>query len=164
VNDIANVSLWKPTLVAITVAVIVGLIGGLATDIGPWYRDLKKPWFQPPDWAFGPAWTLIYAATGTAAVMAWRAAAEDSQRTLILVAFLINALLNVAWSVIFFTFKRPDLALIEVSVLWLSIVALIYIVWPHSKTAAYLLLIYLAWVTFASALNLATVKLNPHIY
>jgi translocator protein len=164
VNDIANVTLWKPTLIAITVAVIVGLIGGLATDIGPWYRGLKKPWFQPPDWAFGPAWTLIYAATGTAAVMAWRHAADDSQRTLIFAAFLINALLNVAWSVIFFTFKRPDLALIEVSVLWLSIVALIYIVWPHSKTAAYLLLIYLAWVTFASALNLATVKLNPTIY
>jgi translocator protein len=164
VNDIANVTLWKPTLIAITVAVIVGLIGGLATDIGPWYRGLKKPWFQPPDWAFGPAWTLIYAATGTAAVMAWRHAADDSQRTQIFAAFLINALLNVAWSVIFFTFKRPDLALIEVSVLWLSIVALIYIVWPHSKTAAYLLLIYLAWVTFASALNLATVKLNPTIY
>ena len=163
-SDIANVSLWKPTLVAITVAVVVGLIGGLSTDIGPWYRDLKKPWFQPPDWAFGPAWTIIYAATGTAAVIAWRHAAEDSQRTLILIAFLINALLNVAWSVIFFTFKRPDLALIEVSVLWLSIVALIYIVWPHSKTAAYLLLIYLAWVTFASALNFATVKLNPTIY
>lgn len=160
-TDLANVSLWKPTLIVIAVAVVVGLVGGLATDIGPWYRALKKPWFQPPDWAFGPAWTLIYAATGTAAVMAWRHAGDDGQRTLIIAAFLINALLNIAWSVIFFTFKRPDLAFIEVIFLWLSIAALIYIVQPHSRTAAYLLLVYLAWVTFAATLNYATVKLNP---
>jgi translocator protein len=164
VTDINDVPIWKPALIAAGVAVLLALVGGLATDIGPWYRALKKPWFQPPDWAFGPAWTVIYTATATAAVMAWRhatAAGNDSARNIIIAAFIVNALLNAFWSVLFFTFKRPDWALIEVTFLWLSIVVLIYVVWPHSRTAAYLLFIYLAWVTFASALNLATVKLNP---
>jgi len=161
VRETTKVSIWKPALFTLTVAAAIGLLGGLATEIGPWYLNLNKPWYQPPDWAFGAAWTLIYATAGTAAVIAWHNAVKASQRTVIVAAFLINGLLNVAWSVLFFYFKRPDLALVDVTILWFSIVILIYIVWPHSVVAAYLLLIYLAWVTFASVLNLATVRLNP---
>lgn len=152
--------LGRPLAVASAGFTLVAVLGGLATDIGPWYRQLTKPSFQPPDWLFGPAWTLIYALTAYAAADAWRRAeTADGQRSVI-VAFSINGALNFFWSVLFFTIKRPDWALIEVVALWASIVWLIVVARSSSITAAWLLVPYLAWVTFASLLNLAVVKLN----
>ena len=79
----------KPVYVALLLAIAVGGIGGAATDIGPWYYNLTKPAWQPPDWAFGPIWTLIYVTTGMAGVRAWRLA-DAVQRRLFLAAMLIN--------------------------------------------------------------------------
>ena len=136
----------KPILVAIAVAVAVGMIGGLATVIGPWYRTLVKPWWQPPDWLFGPVWTMIYIFTGMAGVRAWRLG-NDRQRKLFVVALTINL-------------QRPDHAFTEVIALWLSVALLVVLPWPYSKRSSALLLPYLIWVSIAAYLNWTIVELN----
>ncbi len=138
----------------------VALAGGLLTKIGPWYRGLRKPSWQPPDWAFGPAWTLIFGLTAWAGVLAWLRAPDDGSRLLIVVLFAINGGLNVLWSYLFFTRQRPDWAMGEVALLWLSIVALIVALAPISTLSALLLAPYLLWVSFASYLNWTVVQLN----
>ncbi len=150
----------KPVLIAFLLAILVGGIGGAATEIGPWYYSLIKPAWQPPDWAFGPIWTLIYITTGIAGVRAWRLGNEQ-QRRYFLGALLLNCALNLLWSLLFFKIQRPDLALIEVVVLWLSILPLILLPLRYSPRSSLLLLPYLAWVSVAAYLNLTIVRLNP---
>jgi tryptophan-rich sensory protein len=149
----------RPVLAAAAVAALVAALGGAATDLGPWYQALAKPTWQPPDWLFGPVWTLIYAMTGLAGVLAWVAAPPAGRRR-VLLAFSFNALLNVVWSELFFRLRRPDWAVAEVALLWLSILLLMVVVRPYSRRAVWLLVPYLAWVTFAAVLNLAIVRLN----
>jgi translocator protein len=134
--------------------------GGLLTTIGSWYRNLRKPRLQPPDWLFGPAWTVILGAAAWAGVLAWRAAPDDAARTAIIILFAVNGLCHFLWSPIFFTWKRPDFALIEVVFLWVSVAALIYGLAAFSKTASLLCVPYLLWVSFAAWLNWAIVRLN----
>ena len=150
-----------PILVAAVAAMGIAALGASATDIGPWYQALAKPSWQPPDLLFGPVWTLIYALSALAGVLAWRAAPSRAIRQRIILAFAANALLNVAWSELFFKLRRPDWALIEVVPFWLSIAVLIAVLWAVSPTAGRLLLPYLAWVAFAAILNLAVVRMNP---
>ncbi len=149
---------WNPVLVAFLAAVFVAMLGAAATDIGPWYQALRKPAWQPPDWLFGPVWTIIYALTAYAGVLVWRSL--DRRRTAIIGLFAVNALLNVLWSELFFGLHRPDWALIEVVPFWLSIAALIAAVAPVTRRGAWLLAPYLAWVSFAAVLNLALVRIN----
>lgn len=151
---------WQPVAVAAIAAVAVAVLGGLMTDIGPWYRSLQQPAWKPPDWAFGPAWTVIYALTAIAGVRAWREAPGRRERETMLVLFSANAFLNVLWSLLFFRLRRPDWALVEVVLLWLSVLVLIVVVGRWSRGAAWLLLPYLLWVTYAGALNWANVRLN----
>ena len=142
-------------------ALAVAVLGGLSTDIGPWYASLRKPPWQPPDAWFGPVWTLIYALCALSAAEAWRATTDARARQTLLLAWSVNAFLNVLWSLLFFRLRRPDWALAEVGLLWLSVLALVVLTWPRSRRAALLLLPYLAWVSFAAVLNLAVVQLNP---
>lgn len=139
----------------------VAILGGLASDVGPWYRALSKPAFQPPDWLFGPAWMTIYLLSAMAGVSAWRGASSRRERQRILLLFSLNAFLNVFWSLLFFRLQRPDLALIEVVFLWLSILALILGLRSMSTRTTWYLLPYLAWVSFAAVLNAEIVRLNP---
>jgi translocator protein len=148
-------SLWA----AFGVVVIAGL-GGLATDLGPWYRALKQPPWQPPDAAFGPAWTLIYVLTATAAVRVWLRAPTRGERARWLAALVANGALNIFWSWLFFKARRPDWALYESLPLWLSIVLLIVLAQRHDGPSALLLVPYLLWVAFATALNYSVVRLN----
>lgn len=149
-----------PVLVAIGVAVFLGVGGGLMTPIGPWYRELKKPSWQPPNWAFGPAWTIILGLAAWSAIIAWYAAEDDGQRTSVIILFAVNAVFHFMWSPLFFRARRPDLALIEVVFLWGSLVALVVGLWPISHHASLLILPYLLWVSFAAFLNLTIVRLN----
>jgi len=151
---------WRPIAIAAAAAMAVALLGGLMTEIGPWYRSLQKPSWQPPDWAFGPAWTVIYALAAISGVIAWRDATSQQQRETMLMLFALNAFLNVLWSLLFFRLHRPDWALFEVGLLWLSVLLLIVVLGRYSRTAALLLVPYLLWVSFASTLNWATVRLN----
>lgn len=147
-------------LYAAAVAFGVAVLGGLATELGPWYEALRKPAWQPPDWLFAPAWTVIYACAAMAAVEAWLRAPDALQRRVVLELFLLNGVLNILWSVLFFRFRRPDWALLEVGALWLSILGLLLLLRRFSRPSVWLLLPYLAWVGFAALLNLAIVQLN----
>ena len=151
---------WLPLAAAAACAFIVAAVGGGVTDIGPWYRALAKPWFQPPDWAFGPAWTLIFALCAIAGAQSWQRAPDLRARTWTVVLFAINAVLNVGWSLLFFRLRRPDWALVEVGLLWLSIVALILVCGRFAPRVRLLLLPYLAWVSFATLVNAEVVRLN----
>ncbi len=156
----ARKTFWKPVLVAVAVAIFVGVMGGTLTDTGPWYQGLRKPPWQPPDWLFGPAWTLIFASAVASAVYAWRNVETKAQREWVIVIFALNGVLNILWSTLFFKLRHPDWALIEVAFLWLSIALPIAGFWRFSKLASFYLLPYLAWVTFAAFLNFTVVQLN----
>lgn len=153
-------SRWKPIASAAAGAAGVAILGALTTDIGPWYLSLKEPEWKPPDILFGPAWTTIFALAAISGVIAWRRTVTKSQREWILVLFAANAFFNVLWSLLFFRLHRPDWALAEVGLLWLSILVLIVFLGRIARASGWLLAPYLAWVSFASVLNLAVVRLN----
>ncbi len=151
---------WAAALWAALGVMAVAGLGGLATELGPWYRALKQPPWQPPDWAFGPAWSVIYLLTAIAAVRVWLRARAGRERRQWLWALAANGAINVFWSWLFFKARRPDWALAEVVLLWLSIVLLIVLARRDDVVAALLLVPYLLWVAFAASLNFAVVRLN----
>lgn len=127
---------------------------------GEWYRGLNKPSFNPPGWVFGPVWTVLYTMMAVAAYLVWRRSGfAGAQAALGL--FLIQLVLNGLWSWLFFGIQRPDLALIDIIVLWLAILATAVAFRKHDPLASNLLLPYLAWVSFATVLNASIVRLNP---
>jgi len=150
---------WTIVVAALSAILLAGA-GGLATEIGPWYRALRKPTWQPPDWAFGPAWTLILGMAAGSGALAWEAAPDAAGRFQVVALFAANGLFHFLWSPLFFRLKRPDWALFEVVFLWLSCLALIIGLARFSTTASLLIVPYLLWVSFASWLNLAIVRLN----
>ena len=149
-----------PAVLAAVAAIVVAALGATITDLGPWYQSLAKPSWHPPDALFPIGWTAIYAFNTYAIVDAWRAAPNSKVSDTIIGLFALNAFLNITWSMIFFRIQRPDWAFIEVLLLWLSILALVVYCGRYSKRAALFFLPYLAWVTFAGALNWAVVDLN----
>src|ERR1700761_8357074 len=150
-----------PIVIAASIVVLMLGVGAWMTTIGPWYRDLRKPSWNPPNWVFGPAWTAILALAAWSGVSAWTEAVGDGPgRDVILALFGVNIVLHMLWSPLFFALKRPDWALVEVPFLWLSIAALMLGVGRYSSLSVWLLLPYLFWVTFAVILNLKIVQLN----
>ena len=149
-----------PVIAAIVWAVLLGGVGGAVTEIGPWYRNLKKPAWQPPDWLFGPAWTIILGLAAWAAVLAYNGATDDAGRTLVVALYAINFAAHLLWSPLFFKWKRPDLALIEVVFLWGSVLSLCLLLRQFSVLASWLIVPYFVWVSFAACLNLMIVRLN----
>jgi tryptophan-rich sensory protein len=150
----------KAVFAAAGAALALGILGALATDLSPWYYQLNQPPWKPPDWLFGPAWTLIYALAALSGVLAWARARDLASRDWLLVFFALNAFLNLLWSLLFFRLRRPDWAFAEVGLLWLSVLLLVVITGRRSKLAGALLLPYLGWVAFAATLNFAVVRLN----
>lgn len=149
---------WPAIVVAVVCALAVSATGGLLTDLGPWYQNLIQPAIKPPDWVFGPAWTLIFTLTASAGVLAWWAQTE--KRWVLVAALALNAGLNLLWSLLFFHVKRPDWSLLEVPALWLSIVALMIVCGRRRKLAGWFLVPYLTWVSLATAINYQVVQLN----
>ena len=151
---------WLPIATAAGAAIFVALLGALMTDLGPWYQSLRQPAWKPPDSVFGPIWTAIFASAAAAGVIGWRQAASRTARQQLLLLFAINGFLNVLWSLLYFRLHRPDWALIEVPLLWLSVLALILALRRNAVLAAWLLVPYLVWVAIAALLNWQTVRLN----
>ncbi|WP_158808332.1 TspO/MBR family protein [Beijerinckia sp. L45] len=147
-------------IIAAVITIAVLGVGGAMTEVGPWYAALRKPSWNPPNWLFGPAWTLILGLAAWAGVLAWRAAPDAATHWRIGVLYGFNIVFHMLWSPLFFNFKRPDWALIEVPFLWLSILALIVGTAGLTPLAGWLLAPYLAWVAFAAFLNWTIVRLN----
>lgn len=150
----------RAVLAAAGAAITVAVLGGLATDLSPWYYGLAQPAWKPPDWVFAPAWTIIFAAAALAGLLAWERAPDRGARESLLALFALNGFLNLLWSLLFFRLRRPDWALVEVVFLWLSVLALLIACGRRSRLAGALLAPYLLWVAFAAALNFEVVRLN----
>jgi translocator protein len=154
-SPLVALALW------IGLCVLVGVISGLLTrrDVAGWYAGLRKPSFNPPNWIVGPVWTALYVLMGVAAWMVWSQPVAQL-RTYALVWFAIQLALNFLWSLIFFRWHAIAGALGEISFLWLAIVATMVMFWEVRPLAGWLLVPYLAWVSFAIALNLGIFRLN----
>lgn len=147
-------------ILAVLWGIVVAVVGAWLTRLGPWYDALRRPSWQPPDWAFGPAWTVILGLASYAAWLGWVQAPGPALRYAVVGQFVLNGVLNMLWSELFFRRRRPDWALLEVPLLWLSILGLILTLRPFAPVAALCLVPYLLWVSFAAVLNRAIVLLN----
>ncbi len=149
-------------VVAIIIPLVVGGLGGAATAsaIPTWYQSLDKPAWNPPNWVFGPVWTLLYVLMGVAAWLVWRRGWDNPQVQGALAIFGIQLLLNLFWSLIFFGLRSTGWAVLEIVVLWGFILATVVQFYRLESVAGLLLIPYQLWVTFAAALNAAVWQLN----
>ncbi len=135
------------------------LLGGVFMP-GEWYGLLKKPIWNPPNWIFGPVWTALYAMMAVAAWLVWKRGGFASQRTA-LSLFFLQLFFNALWSPLCFGAKNLGFALVDIGFLWLALTATVVAFYRTHRLAGALLLPYLAWVTFATALNFTLWRLNP---
>lgn len=140
---------------------VAAAIGSAATfaNIPTWYAGLDKPFFSPPNWLFGPVWTLLYLLMGVSLYMVWTAGYKKSKKPAF-VMFGLQLVFNALWSLVFFGLHAPWAGVVVIALLLASIIATIRLFWPISKKAAYLLFPYVAWVSFATILNVAVAALN----
>ena len=152
---------WISLICWIGICFAVAGVSGLwtASEVPGWYRALVRPAIAPPDWVFGPVWTLLYAMMAFAAWQVWQSA-PSQLRTWGVALFLVQLILNFAWSLIFFRQHAIGTALVEVVVLWVMIGATTLVFSRVSPAAAWLMAPYWAWVTFATVLNAAFWRLN----
>ena len=154
-----NVNYFK-LIFSIVICQLAGIIGSFFTvsSVSTWYVTLNKPFFNPPSWLFGPVWITLYFLMGISLYLIWNNDDKDTKSAQIV--FFIQLGLNTLWSLLFFGLKSPLLAFIEIIILWLFIVLTIFFFYQKSKTASYLLIPYLLWVSFASVLNFSIFYLN----
>jgi tryptophan-rich sensory protein len=153
---------WIALACAVAVCFVAAAIGSVYTRpaIPVWYASLQKPIFSPPNWLFGPVWTLLYLSMAVAVWLVWRERGFAGGAALPLTLFAAQLALNALWSIIFFGWRRPDLALVEIFFLWAAIFSTILSFRRISPSAAWLMWPYLLWVTFAAFLNLSIWRLN----
>lgn len=152
-----------PKLIAsIALCFFVAYAGSLVTmpAIEGWYAALEKPVFNPPNWVFGPVWTVLYALMGISLYLIWQRDQHEKKEKQALFVFIIQLFLNFLWSFVFFGLQMPVAAFLVILTLWLAIFNTIVQFRKFNKTAAYLLYPYLAWVTYASLLNLFIAAMN----
>ncbi|WP_221032813.1 TspO/MBR family protein [Actomonas aquatica] len=153
---------WLALILFLLAAFLVAAIGGGATasSVREWYPTIAKPSWTPPSWVFGPAWTTLYILMSIAAWRVWcrREALEGAALTLRLHG--VQLVLNALWSILFFGLRNPALALIEILLLWAVLATLQLRLFRHDRVAGALWVPYLAWVSFATALNAAIWWLN----
>ena len=154
-------SIYK-LIISIVTTLAVGGISGFFTSssVNGWFKTLNKPSFNPPGWLFAPVWTVLYILIGIAFYIIWNSQVKTEKKYTAYTYYWLQLLLNFGWSFLFFFYKRPDLALIDIIVLFIMIASTIFSFRKISKPAAWLLVPYLCWVAFATALNFAIWKLN----
>jgi len=134
------------------------LAGGLGAflmgdSVSTWYATLEKPFFNPPSWVFGPVWLTLYLLMGISAYLIWKKVGENNDAKKAMNIYWIHLAFNASWTPIFFGLHNIGLAFLNIVVLWALILILIIKFWKISRTASYLLIPYIAWVTIATALN-----------
>jgi tryptophan-rich sensory protein len=151
----------KKFIASIVICLGAGFFGSIVTtpSINTWYAELNKPFFNPPNWIFGPVWTTLYLLMALSLYLVWIKKTKENKRLAIIV-FFWQLTLNFFWSFLFFFLRWPAGALAEIVVFLVMIILTFVLFRPISKLAAYLLIPYIAWVCFASILNLFIVLLN----
>ncbi|RTL60835.1 MAG: tryptophan-rich sensory protein [Sphingobacteriales bacterium] len=149
-------------ITALAIPLIIGLSGGAftAAEIPNWYAKLNKPAWQPPNWLFGPVWTTLYVLMGIALYLVWKSDVTQSIKQTAFILFAVQLTLNFFWSIIFFNQHQVGWAIAEIIVLWVFILFTIFSFSKINNTAAWLLVPYISWVSFASLLNYTIWKLN----
>ena len=147
---------------SIIICQLAGAIGSIFTSqsIAGWYTSLNKPFFNPPNWVFGPVWITLYLLMGVSLYLVWIRGINKPKVKIALAIFGIHLFLNASWSIIFFGLRSPFYAFLEIILLWLAILLTMTKFYKISKTAAYLLIPYIIWVTFAAILNYSIWVLN----
>lgn len=153
-----STEMWIAVAVFAALNFVAASSGGLFKP-GAWYAGLNKPSWTPPNWAFPVVWGLLFALNAWAGWMIWEAI--GTSRPDVLALYIGSLALNAGWSWLFFGRKRMDLALIDVAMLWLSLVAVVVVFWSIRPAAALPVLPYLLWVTIAATLNREMIRLNP---
>jgi benzodiazapine receptor len=150
-------------VVSIVVCQLAGGLGAIFTTpaIPTWYASLNKPSFNPPNTVFFPVWTTLYTLMGIAAFLVWRKGLGERRVRVALGIFVIQLVLNTAWSIIFFGLYSLFGAVIAIVFLWIAILINIVTFWRISKVAGALLIPYILWVSFAGILNISVWMLNP---
>ncbi|NOT50540.1 MAG: tryptophan-rich sensory protein [Chitinophagaceae bacterium] len=149
-------------IIAVAVPLIIGFTSGFFTETGEasWYQSINKPSWNPPNWIFAPVWTTLYVLMGIALFLVWNSNVNTRYKRTAIILFSIQLLLNFFWSLIFFNQQQPGWALVEIITLWIFILLTIFAFAKLSKTAAWLLVPYISWVSFAAILNYTLWKLN----
>ncbi len=158
-------TIYKKSLALLLAVAIPLTVGGIAayftvTGIDSWYSTLNKPWFNPPNWIFGPVWTTLYVIMGYSSWRIWQLP-PSPQRNKALAIYWIQLFFNFWWSILFFHFENIGLALAEILILWVCIVLMIIHFSKLDRLAGWLQVPYLLWVSFATALTAAIFNLNP---
>jgi translocator protein len=150
---------WGALVGWLAVSYAAAVIGGVATaaSVAEWYPTIARPAWTPPSWLFGPVWTILYAMMAVAAWLVWRKAGWSG---LALKVFVLQLILNAAWSIFFFGMRDPLAGLLDIVALWIAIVLTMILFFRISKVAGTLIVPYLLWVSFATALNFAIWRLN----
>jgi tryptophan-rich sensory protein len=161
----APFSRWRRRITDAAIVATPLAVGGLSSaftldGLKVWYRTLERPAWNPPDWVFGPVWTTLYLMMGIALLQVVRSDRDGGGRRLAIGLFAVQLVLNFGWSWIFFTHHDLGGALVEIVALWLAIVATIVAFGEVRRTAAALLVPYLAWTTFATVLTATIWRLN----
>ncbi|WPZ36802.1 TspO/MBR family protein [Thalassobaculum sp. OXR-137] len=154
--------MFDPALLVFIAACTAAALTGVFFKPGQWYENLAKPPWRPPNWLFGPAWTILYAMIAISGWMVWKASSWPAVAPAMAI-YGVQLLLNAGWTPLFFGLRRPDLAFYELLLLWASILATTLTFLQISQFAALLLVPYLCWVTFAGALNRSIVLRNPDL-
>jgi translocator protein len=149
-------------IIAIAIPLAVGFTSGFLTitGVGSWYQTINKPSWNPPGWIFGPVWTTLYIMMGIALYLVWKSDASVVLKKTAISLFTVQLVLNFFWSLIFFNQHQIGWALIEIIAMWFFILFTIFAFAQVNKTAAWLLVPYSCWVSFATILNYAIWKLN----
>ncbi|MBN1620727.1 tryptophan-rich sensory protein [candidate division WOR-3 bacterium] len=149
-------------VVSIIMCQLAGIIGSFFTmkNIPSWYSYLNKPSFNPPNWVFGPVWTLLYLMMGISFFIVWAYHSQNPLYRPAITLFIIQLALNLLWSFLFFGLKNPLAGFIEILILWVAILITVIFFFRISKPASILLIPYLLWVSFAAVLNYYLYKLN----
>lgn len=142
-------------VLSIIIAELAGVIGSLFTvpSLESWYSTLARPELSPPNWVFGPVWTTLFALMGIAAFLVWKKGLNQKDVRVALGVFAVQLVLNTMWSIIFFNLQSPLWAFIDLVVLWIAIILTMILFYKISKSAIWLLLPYILWVSFAGYLN-----------
>ena len=156
-----NASQIIKLLISLALTLGTGAIAGIftASAVPEWYAALNRPSFSPPNWLFGPVWTILYILLGISLFLIWNLDASKA-RNMAILFFIIQLALNFCWSFIFFYSKMIGFALVEIVVLWIMIIIMLILFYRIKPMAAYINIPYILWVTFASILNAAYYFLN----